>query len=111
MMWCRGETITVLRPTNVSLRHPGDGVTEVPHTIDNVIINWAGTSEINARGQVEVSDVVLYLPPGSDIRSTDRVKLPDGDRYHVIGKPAPWRSPWSGRRPGTEVKLKGVKGA
>ncbi len=110
-MWRRGETITVLRPTNVNTRHPGDGVTEVPHTIDNVVINWSGTSEINAHGEVEVSDVVLYLPPGSDIRSIDRVKLPDGDRYHVIGKPAPWRSPWTGRRPGIEVKLKGVKGA
>lgn len=109
-MWSRGESVTVLRPAGRDLRH-GDGGTENPHTIDNVVIDWDGTSEVTDNGEAVISDVVLYCPPGADIRSIDRVKLPDGDRYRVIGKPAPWRSPYTGRRPGVVVKLKGVKGA
>ncbi|MDG3012460.1 hypothetical protein G4X40_20175 [Rhodococcus sp. D2-41] len=89
----------------------GDPVgTDSEHQVENVAIDWSGTSLNNGHGEQLVSDVVLYLPPGSDIRGGDRVRLPDGDKYAVHGKPGVWQSPFTGRRPGISVPLQMVKG-
>jgi hypothetical protein len=109
-MFPLGEQVTVLRrpPRN----KVGDGEFEATHTISNVGIDWAATDESNSgnsgaddnREAVEV-DVVLYCPWGSDVLSSDKVELPDGDVYRVIGKPARWRDPYTGATPGVVVRL------
>lgn len=109
-MWHRGSTVIVHRPKGKDLRH-GDAASEEPHPIENVAIDWSGTSDSHDEsGTAVISDVVIYCPPGADIRSGDRVELPDKDRYRVVGKPARWKSPFTGRTPGVVVKLKAVQG-
>lgn len=52
------------------------------------------------------SDVILYAPPGSDIRSSDTVTLPDGTEWGVWGIPSEYASPFTGWRPGLQVRLR-----
>lgn len=110
-----GEQITILRRPPRS--KVGDGEFTISHTIDHVGVDWAATDESNSgnasgddnRESVSV-DVVAYCPWGSDVMSSDKVELPDGDTYRVIGKPARWRDPFSGATPGVVVKLQRIEG-
>lgn len=56
------------------------------------------------------SDVVLYTPPGADIRSTDVVVLPDGTEWNVWGIAADYASPFTGWRPGMQLRLRRYTG-
>lgn len=103
-MWSQGDTVTVLRARPRD--RFGDGGFDVHHTESNVAIAPTGTAEPDPlRGLVE-SDVDLYLPPGADVLASDRIELPDGDEYFVVGKPARWKSPFTGWKPGVVVQLK-----
>lgn len=55
-------------------------------------------------------DCVLYAPPGSDIRSSDTVTLPDTTVWSVWGYPAEYASPFTGWRPGLQVRLRRFTG-
>lgn len=56
------------------------------------------------------SDVILYAPPGSDVRSSDTVTVPDGTEWAVWGIPAEYASPFTGWRPGLQVRLRRYTG-
>lgn len=63
----------------------------------------------------ETSDTVtrialLYMPPGADVRPTDRVILPDATTWQVVGDIATFSSPFTGWTPGTTVQLQRVTG-
>lgn len=51
----------------------------------------------------------LYLPPGADITSRDRVEV-RGLTYEVNGEIADWRNPLTGAAPGLVVPLRRVEG-
>jgi hypothetical protein len=52
------------------------------------------------------ADVVLYAPPGSDIRSSDTVTVPDGTEWSVWGLAVDYQSPFTAWRPGMQVRLR-----
>lgn len=117
------ETITVVRPGPRD-RH-GDPVTDnagkpihvTEHTIDQVIVAPAASTEDVGRGETVTSGWDLYVPPGADIAVTDRVRrttdpAPGGSvdlkrrgPWVVVTEPAPWRSPFSNWAPGTVVRI------
>lgn len=55
-------------------------------------------------------DLVLYAPPDSDIRSSDTVTLPDGTEWNVWGYAADYASPFTGWRPGMQIRLRRFTG-
>lgn len=55
-------------------------------------------------------DLVLYAPPGSDIRSSDTVTLPDETLWNVWGYAADYASPFTGWRPGMQIRLRRYTG-
>jgi hypothetical protein len=103
-VWLHGETIKVLRATPRD--RFGDGGFQEHHEIRNVAIAWNNTTEPDPTRDVVTTDVTIYCPVGSDILASDRVEFPDGDEYFVVGKPARWQSPFTGWKPGIEVKLR-----
>lgn len=110
-----GESVTVLRrPARDKF---GDAEFDAHHEISGVGIDWSATDEPNSGNsnadnnrEATVTDVVLYCPWGVDVLSSDRIELPDGDVYRVIGKPLPGNSPLTGWKPGTRVKLQRIEG-
>lgn len=105
-MWRNGDTVTVLRKK--ARDRFGDGGFDEHHTIDNVVIKWGTTEDLTDSRDGAETDVVLFCPGGSDVLASDRIQLPDGDEYFVNGKPGRPKSPFSGRSPYVEVKLKAV---
>jgi hypothetical protein len=102
-----GETVTVYRPAKGD--RTGDPATApAPHDIQNCAIGWGNTTENHEQRETVLAWVQMYCPPGSDIKNSDRVKLPNGRTYTVDGDPVTWRSPYTGKQPGMVVRLKGV---
>lgn len=119
MMPGEGVTVGVIRPDQPAVRH-GDTAAQlsntalaqlpIHHELVDVLVDWSGTvgsDEKNDRRETVVSDVVLLCHPGVDVKATDFFKLPDGDVYHVVGKPSPWAY---GLGAGVAVKGKAVIG-
>ncbi len=107
MFFAAGETVTVTRPPDKD--RTGDPVgTDTTFTVDGCGINYQATSENNDRRETVVSTIELLCPPGADIRSTDKVTLPNGRTFLVDGDPAPWHNPFTGWEPGVVIRLRGV---
>lgn len=111
-MMPNGDTVGVLRSQGRDKF--GDVSLDLHHEIHGVGIDWSSTDTTNS-GEVEnraavVSNVVMYCPVGTDILASDRVELPDGDTYRVVGKPAPWKNPMTGWSAGVVVKLQRIEG-
>ncbi len=88
-----GETVVRIRQsTRDRLGDYADVPSEVP--ISNVGIDWNTTTENNNFRETTESDVTLIVPKGADIEASDRVRLPDGSEWRVIGRPM-----WSGVHP------------
>lgn len=109
------ETVTVVRPGGRDRHGDPTGATE--HTIAGVLVAPAGSSEDVSSGEQLADRWDLYLPVGSDIVATDRVRraldptpgddapLPQRAPWVVVGQPSPWRSPWSSWTPGMVVRV------
>lgn len=107
MMFAFGETVTVVRPPERDRN--GDPIgADSTFTIDGCGINWQSTDENNDHRETALTWIELLCPPGTDIRSTDKVQLPNGREYLVDGDPAPWRNPFTGWEPGVVARLRGV---
>lgn len=88
------ETVAVLRAPLVR----DHGVTvqdwESPSVnfVEGCLVEPGATVEDNEnRAGVSIAFTV-YMPDGSDINATDRIRLPSGD-YSVVGEPERWKSP------------------
>lgn len=83
------DTVTVLRGQsrdnwgNLAGSDAGTDVT-------GCSVQPASASESTDRGELLVTNVTLYAPPGTDILATDRVRWL-GTVYAVNGTPAVWR--------------------
>lgn len=107
MYFAAGETVTVTRPA--AKDRNGDPVgADTTFTIDGCAINYQSTSDDTERRETTLSWIELFCPPGTDIKSTDKVQLPNGRTYDVDGAPAPWKNPFTGWEPGVVVRLKGA---
>jgi hypothetical protein len=58
--------------------------------LDDVLIAPTSSSEPDALASATTSFSTLYAPPGTDIRSTDRIRLPDGGVWDVVGDASSW---------------------
>ena len=116
-----GDTVTVQR--SAAPGRPGratdsfgDRLPSTTHVVAGLAIAPGTSSEsaeraaANNRGETVTTTVTAYGPYDMDIRSTDRVVLPDGQRFDAVGDPEPWRDPWSGERVGATIRLKAVRG-
>lgn len=106
-MWRNGDTIEVLRDTPKDRYGDGGGFT-LHHLEHNVVVKWGSSEGLEEQRTGDVTEVTLFCPNGADVLASDRIQLPDGDEYWVDGKPARPTSPFSGRKPYVEVRLKAV---
>lgn len=56
------------------------------------------------------SGFTILMPPGTDVRRTDRVSFRSVADREVDGEPFDYRHPMTGWRPGVAVNVKGVDG-
>jgi hypothetical protein len=53
----------------------------------------------------------IYIPAGTPVTPQDRVIMPDGQRWQVVGQPNSWKSPFTGFQAPVQVRLRRVTGA
>lgn len=103
-----GVTVTVIRQGTVDRygdRQPGAEV----EVAGCAVFPRTSTESLDGRDTVVIG--LTLLPPASaDIKATDKVRLPDGATYQVVGEPGPWSSPLTGWAPGLQVALERVTG-
>jgi len=108
--------VTVYRqPSGPQKNRWGEAVSAAtPHQVEGCAIYPAGSSEL-VEARDTISDTAMLLAPhGADIKATDEVFVPDNPavpppyrntRWKVDGTPAGWQSPFTGWKPGTEIRL------
>lgn len=100
-----GETLTVLRGRELDEFGDPTGK-ERTHTIGKCAIRRQ-ESRISRDGE-SLSDratITVTAPPGSDIKETDRVRLPDGTTAVVTTAPIRPRNPFTGWQPFVKFTL------
>jgi hypothetical protein len=107
-----GETVTILRAGAPTTDRYGN---EVPGA--DVRIDVQGCA-VAPRQEGDVSDggrqgvivgTTVYFPPGTDVRSTDRLEV-RGEVHTIEGDPGRWVSPFSGSEWGVECATRRVEG-
>lgn len=85
----------------------GNPIPPSRHVVTDCVIGPRATKDPIDRSDVPDTGVTLYGPPRMDVRSTDRIEVPDGHFmpgvYEVDGTPGFWPL-------GTEVYMKQAKG-
>lgn len=111
MIFPYGETVVRIRRTPGGRDPFGDPIGDTEERVDipgcGVAPRQAG-EQIGAGRIAVTSGVTLYVPPGADVRPSDRFEV-RGEEYEVDGEPAVWRSPFTGWEPGREVVLTRVE--
>lgn len=110
-----GIFVTVERQTEDKW---GNWVVSGTHTVGPCGIDYPIAKGIRTSSGSELTDdretvtriAILYCPPDSNITSTDRVVLPDGTFWNVIGMGADYTSPLTGWNPGVAVRMTAVTG-
>nr|WP_296763818.1 hypothetical protein [Rhodococcus sp. (in: high G+C Gram-positive bacteria)] len=117
-MFLYGDTVSILRSAGKRDKFGDKTEKDFHHDVHQVGIDWEaseelkpGATEVDNR-QLIVSDVILYVPYGSDILASDHVELPDGLTYKVNGRPIPRKqNPLTGGWTNTTVvKLTRIEG-
>lgn len=109
-------TVTVHRlPSGPQKDKWGDpAAASTPHTVPGCAIYPATSNELVEARDTISDTAVLLVPYGADVKATDEVIVPDalavpppyrGTRWKVDGTPAGWQSPFTGWKPGTEIRL------
>lgn len=98
-----GVMLTVQRATPGDRYGPGQFADH--HTIGLCAVDYSASTENTNQREAVTVDVVVFAPTGSDVKATDRIKLPNGDVFRVVGAPAPWQSPFTGWAPGITIRL------
>jgi len=79
-------------------------------TVEGCAFAPAGSQELYGVGRNQVvTNPQLFVPPGTVVTARSKVKI-RGEDYKVNGRPAVWRSPFTGWEPGTVVDLEVVDG-
>lgn len=101
-------TVTVERPGG--LTRFGDRLPAVSHQVRDCAFYPSNSTEDVTQRDTVVADGYLLAPYGADIKSSDIVLLPGGNRYEVDGAPGSFASPYSSWTPGMRVNLRAVTG-
>lgn len=107
-----GTTITVLRDSPGGLDDYNNPVTSTTTSTDIVgcAVAPSGSTEPAALGRNGlVVDLTVFVPAGSDILFTDRIKIA-GVVYSIDGDPADWSNPFTGTVFPTELALQRAVG-
>ena len=98
-----GETVTVLREQ----RDPATGISTLVEDRALAGCAWAPVGqETNDPAREHVtSRRSLFTPPGSALRTGERVRFVDGTLWEVVVDADTWRSPWTGWTPGDHIML------
>jgi hypothetical protein len=103
-----GITVTVQRQTEDRF---GNFTTASEQQVGPCAIDYTSSTEpIQVPSDTVAQVATLYAPAGSDVRPQDRVVLPGGTRWSVIGFPADFTNPFTGWNPGLTVRLQQVSG-
>jgi hypothetical protein len=111
-MTFRGETVTFYTRRKTGLDGKGNDVLgEVPTDVDGCVVWPTGSTEL-VQGQDQVTaGLTVLVPPSAPIKVTAISKATvRGDDYEVTGTPDDWRSPFTRRRPGLQVRLTRITG-
>lgn len=105
-----GEPVTVHRRTVTSWDGYRDDVyTDANDQVQALAFAPGASVEVTQGRDTITTQPTVYLPTGTVLDGVSAVTA-RGVRYEVDGSPRDWRSPFSGRRPGVEVRLRGVTG-
>lgn len=114
--WPFPESVTLQRTSIDSADEYGNDVlVDVEEVVHGCAIwpsdaNASGSNEdVQARDLV-ISGYTVLLPSGTTVTPFDRMILPDGLTYEVVGTPGRWRSPLTSTDPGVQVTLQRVTG-
>lgn len=102
------ETIVVHRPLPQNRFGEAGGYDPDAFVRSCIILPRESTREIDGRQATVISGLVVYAPPGSDIRATDEVTA-RGARWRVDGEPGDYRSA-GGQRKTLAINLERVVG-
>lgn len=101
------DTVTVLRGRS---RDNWGNLTgaDAETTVSGCSVQPLGGTEMTDRGEMVVTNLTLFAPPGTDITATDRVRWL-GSVYAVNGPPEAWHDR-AGRQSHVQVQLKLTEG-
>lgn len=105
-----GEPATILRAGPSTYDDYGNSV---PGPDTETVVDGCGFGPGSTNEQYQGQDVLtidanLYMPPGTDVVYTDRIRFRDVE-YTIYGQPADFRSPLTGRRGPIVVSLRKVQ--
>lgn len=84
------ETVTILRPgAEDQFGQPGPD--DAPRDVPQCIVFPRTSTEDHDRGEVVITGLGVAMPPGTDIKATDRV-VARGQTWEVEGQPGDYRS-------------------
>ena len=106
-----GYPVTVVRVRPGKQDRFGDQEPDSETLLEGGTIAPSGTVEDGQFRQSSTSEWTYYAPPGTDIRKTDRIRLPsmyapDTQLFDVVGETAVWANPFTGEHPGDVIELK-----
>lgn len=105
-----GQDIVLIRRTTTGNDEWGDeSGTTAEETVTGAFspggMIGGGRAGSEADGLGVVTQPTVYLPGATvDLSFLDAVRV-DGITYEIDGQPIPWRNPFTGNRPGVEVRL------
>ena len=109
----RGETVTIITRTKSSQPDAkgNDVYTETPTDVSGAVVWPTGSTETLQRQDQVTTGLTVLLPASTPVAVTAiSAMLVRGLKYEVEGNPSDWRSPFTSRRPGYEVRLTRVTG-
>ncbi|MFD6068618.1 MULTISPECIES: hypothetical protein [Amycolatopsis] len=86
-----GQRLTISRPAGTN--RYGDPLPGTEHPLDDCVLAPGGSSETTDRADQVSTQMTVYTGLHADVAATDRVTLPDGTRWQVVGTPARYPSP------------------
>ena len=111
-MASRGETVTFYTRTKSGLDAKGNDLyAAVPTDVPGCAV-WPTGSTEQLQGQDTVTaELTVLVPAGAPVTVSAISKASvRGEDYEVTGAPGDWRSPFTRRRPGFEVRLTRITG-
>lgn len=120
MAYPYGATVRVLRGTLVTDRFDSESQTISWTTPTQVGPDYPRTpvaptqlsdSPLHDQPDRQDETLTVMLPYGVAVKSSDRVQIADGPyvgTYAVDGRPSHWLNPFTGWKPGAEIRLKDI---
>jgi len=111
-MASRGETVTAITREVTGRDALGNDVLgDIETDIPGCPVWPTGSTEMVQGQDLVTAGLSVLVPPGAPVTVTaiSRMRV-RGDLYEVTGTPSDWRSPFTRRRPGIEVRLTRITG-